>query len=212
MARRRTVVIATAAVLLGFGALLAAGIALLTQTDRGLAVVRSALIPTIAAAMSGRVHVGAIHGTLFTSLTIDSLEVREPNGAPFLNTGRITITYDPRDLLERQGLEPQEELQSGASQGSLQLHPAQTRAVVEQLQYLAENQVLEVDGVVARVVVDERGDQEVQMQWQRSTLQAVRPGSPVGRIVEREFLALDQIEPQRNAFLLVVLEFLRRLE
>lgn len=101
MARRRTVVIATAAVLLGFGALLAAGIAVLTQTDRGLAVVRSALIPTISAAVSGRIHVGAIHGTLFTSLTIDSLEIREPNGKPFINTGRITITYDPRDLLDR---------------------------------------------------------------------------------------------------------------
>lgn len=101
MPRRRTVVIATATVLLCFGALFAGGVALLTQTDRGLALVRTALIPTVSAAMSGRLHVGAIHGTLFTNLTIDSLELREPNGSPFLATGRITLTYDPRDLLDR---------------------------------------------------------------------------------------------------------------
>lgn len=101
MSRRRTVVIATAAVLLCFGALIAAGIAVLTQTDRGLAVVRTALIPTLKAAISGRLHVGSIHGTLFTSLTIDSLELLEPNGGPFITTGRIRLTYDPRDLLDR---------------------------------------------------------------------------------------------------------------
>ncbi|MBC8088424.1 MAG: translocation/assembly module TamB domain-containing protein [Phycisphaerae bacterium] len=101
MPRRRTVVIATATVLLCFGALFAGGVALLTQTDRGLAIVRTALIPTISAAISGQLHVGAIHGTLFTNLTIDSLELREPNGGPFLATGRIRLTYDPRDLLDR---------------------------------------------------------------------------------------------------------------
>jgi len=101
MTRRRTVVIATAAVLLGLGAMFAGGIALLTQTDRGLALVRTAIIPTVSAAISGRLHIGAIHGTLFTNLTIDSLELREPNGGPFLATGRIRITYDPRDLLDR---------------------------------------------------------------------------------------------------------------
>lgn len=101
MSRRRTVVIATAAVLLAFGALFAGGIALLTQTDRGLDVLRTALIPTAKAAISGRLHIGNIHGTLFTNLTIDSLELLEPNGGPFINTGRIRISYDPRDLLDR---------------------------------------------------------------------------------------------------------------
>lgn len=101
MSRRRTVVIATATVLLCFGALIAGGIAILTQTDRGLAVVRSALIPTVSAAISGRLHIGAIHGTLFTNLTIDSLQLLEPNGGPFLTTGKIRISYDPRDLLDR---------------------------------------------------------------------------------------------------------------
>ncbi|MEP6835875.1 MAG: translocation/assembly module TamB domain-containing protein [Gemmatimonas sp.] len=101
MPRRRTVVIATATVLLSFGALFVGGIALLTQTDRGLELIRTAVMPTVSAALSGQLHVGRIHGTLFTNLTIDSLEIREPNGGPFVNTGRIKLTYDPRDLLDR---------------------------------------------------------------------------------------------------------------
>ena len=101
MARRRTIVIATATVLLALGATLAGGIAVLTQTDRGRAIIREALVPTLASAISGKLYVGAIHGSLFTDLTIDSLEIREPNGGPFVNTGRITVTYDPRDLIDR---------------------------------------------------------------------------------------------------------------
>src|SRR5437763_187360 len=101
MSRRKTVVIATASVLLGLAALLAAGVAALTQTDRGLALVRSALIPSLSTAVAGRLYVGRIHGSLFSDITIDSLELREPNGEPFLSTGRLKLTYDPRDLLDR---------------------------------------------------------------------------------------------------------------
>jgi translocation and assembly module TamB len=101
MIRRRTVVVATAAVLLCLGAALAGGIAMLTQTDRGLSYLRSALVPTLSAAIDGHLYVGDIHGSLFSDLTIDSLELREPNGGPFLSTGRIKLTYDPRDLLDR---------------------------------------------------------------------------------------------------------------
>ncbi|MEP6778447.1 MAG: hypothetical protein ABJC26_01055, partial [Gemmatimonadaceae bacterium] len=101
MARRRTVVIVTASVLLSLGAAFVGGIAMLTQTDRGRAVIRDALVPAISSAISGRLYVGAIHGSLFTDLTIDTLELREPNGKPFLSTGRVTVTYDPRDLIDR---------------------------------------------------------------------------------------------------------------
>lgn len=93
--------IATSAVLLFLVALLAGTVAVLTRTDRGIAVVRSVLVPTVAAAIDGQLYVGAIHGSLFSDITIDSLEIREPNGLPFLNTGRIKLTYDPRDLLDR---------------------------------------------------------------------------------------------------------------
>lgn len=101
MARRRTVVLVTAAVLLGIGALCVGAIATLTQTDVGRATIMRALVPTIAATIPGKLYVGKVGGTLFTDITIDSLSIREPNGAPFISTGPIRITYDPRDLLDR---------------------------------------------------------------------------------------------------------------
>lgn len=101
MSRRRTVVLATATVLLGIVVLCVSAVAVLTQTDRGRALIMSVLVPTVQAAIPGRLYVGRVSGTLFTDITIDSLELREPNGAPFLSTGPIRLTYDPRDLLDR---------------------------------------------------------------------------------------------------------------
>lgn len=99
--RRRTIVLATATVLLGIVALGVSAIVVLTQTDRGRALILSAIGPTLRAAVPGPLYVGRISGTLFTDITIDSLELREPNGRPFLATGPVRITYDPRDLLDR---------------------------------------------------------------------------------------------------------------
>jgi len=99
--RRRTIVLATATVLLAIGALCVGGIATLTQTDRGRALIMDALVPTLSAAMPGKLYVGKVGGTLFTDVTIDSLDIRAPDGTPFISTGRIRVTYDPRDLLDR---------------------------------------------------------------------------------------------------------------
>jgi translocation and assembly module TamB len=99
--RRRTIVLATAAVLLGFLVLVVGTIASLTQTDRGRALIMRVAVPALSAIVPGKLYVGRVSGTLFTDLTIDSLDIREPSGAPFLTTGRIHLEYDPRDLLDR---------------------------------------------------------------------------------------------------------------
>ncbi len=99
--RRRTVVLATAAVLLSLVALLVGGVAALTQTDRGRAVIMRALVPVISGAIPGRLYVGKVSGTLFTDITIDSIDIRTADGTPFLSTGPIRASYDPRDLLDR---------------------------------------------------------------------------------------------------------------
>jgi translocation and assembly module TamB len=99
--RRRVVVLATAAVLLALVAGAVGGVAALTQTVRGRAVIRRALVPVLQAAIPGRLYVGAIGGTLFTDLTLDSLEIRTPAGRPFLATGPVRVAWDPRDLLDR---------------------------------------------------------------------------------------------------------------
>ena len=99
--RRRKVVLATATVLLTLLVLVVGGITMLTQTNRGRALIMRAAMPVLAAMIPGRLYVGRVSGTLFTDITIDSLEIREPNGSPFLATGRIHAQYDPRDLLDR---------------------------------------------------------------------------------------------------------------
>jgi len=99
--RRRTVVLATAAVLLSIVALIVGGVGALTQTDRGRAVIMRALVPVISSAIPGKLYVGKVSGTLFTDITIDSIDIRSADGTPFLSSGPIRATYDPRDLLDR---------------------------------------------------------------------------------------------------------------
>lgn len=98
--RRRTIVLATAAVLLLLLAISAGSVVALTQTDRGRALLVRAILPLARRAMPGSLYVGAVHGTLFSDITIDTLDIRAPDGTPFLSTGPIRATYDPRDLLD----------------------------------------------------------------------------------------------------------------
>jgi translocation and assembly module TamB len=101
MARPRTIIFTAAGLLLGVLLLALGGVAGLTQTDRGRAVLRQALLPVVRAAVPGRLHVGVIGGNLFTTLTVDSLELRAPDGTLVLASGPIRVEYDPRDLLAR---------------------------------------------------------------------------------------------------------------
>ncbi|WP_337169279.1 translocation/assembly module TamB domain-containing protein [Gemmatimonas aurantiaca] len=98
--RRRTIVLATAAVLMTVLVAIVGGIVVLTQTDRGRAAILRAVLPAVRATMPGKLYVGKIGGTLFTDITIDSLDIRAPDGTPFLSTGPVRATYDPRDLLD----------------------------------------------------------------------------------------------------------------
>ena len=98
--RRRTIVLGTATVLLTLLVAVVGGIVGLTQTDGGRALILRSVLPLARAAVPGRLYVGRVGGTLFSDITVDSVELRAPDGIPFLSTGPIRITYDPRDLLE----------------------------------------------------------------------------------------------------------------
>ncbi|HMS02507.1 MAG TPA: hypothetical protein PKE51_06015, partial [Gemmatimonadaceae bacterium] len=101
MARPRTIIFTAAGLLLGLLLVALGAVAGLTQTDRGRAVLRGAVLPLARAAIPGRLHLGTIGGNLFTTLTIDSLELTAPDGTLFLRTGPVRVSYDPRDLLAR---------------------------------------------------------------------------------------------------------------
>ncbi|AMW04203.1 translocation/assembly module TamB domain-containing protein [Gemmatimonas phototrophica] len=98
--RRRTIVLGTAAVLLSLLVAVVGGIVSLTQTDSGRALILRTVLPLARAALPGRLYVGKVGGNLFNDITIDSVDVRAPDGTPFLSTGPIRVQFDPRDLLD----------------------------------------------------------------------------------------------------------------
>lgn len=98
--RRRTIVLGVAAVLLTLLVAVVGGIVALTQTDGGRALIMRTVMPIARAAVPGKLYVGRVGGNLFSDITIDTVDVRAPDGTPFLSTGPIRVTYDPRDLLD----------------------------------------------------------------------------------------------------------------
>ncbi len=97
--RRRTIVLVTASAMLLLLVIGVSTVVALTQTDLGRAMILRAVLPAARAAIPGQLHVGRIGGTLFTDITVDSIDLRTPDGTPFLSVGRVRATYDPRDLL-----------------------------------------------------------------------------------------------------------------
>lgn len=76
----------------------------MTQTSFGRERVRSYLEKQVARRIRGSMHIGAIGGSFLTGVTIDSLEIRDEQDSLFLSTGRITLRYDPRDLIDQRVL------------------------------------------------------------------------------------------------------------
>ncbi|MCU0649373.1 MAG: hypothetical protein MUF00_15355, partial [Gemmatimonadaceae bacterium] len=99
--RRRDIVFVTAMLLLGLVALSGVALGLLTQSDRGQQFLVRLAAQQVQRGMQGRLHVGRVSGTLFTSLVIDTLALRDWQDSVVLTSGRIALTWDPRDLLDR---------------------------------------------------------------------------------------------------------------
>lgn len=98
--RRRTIVLGTAAVLLTMLVAIVGGIVALTQTNGGRALILRTVMPIARAAVPGKLYVGKVGGNLFRDITIDSVDLRAPDGTPFLSTGPIKVSFEPRDLLD----------------------------------------------------------------------------------------------------------------
>lgn len=101
MSRRRTVVLASAATLFALGGLLAAGVAFITQTRWGRDQIRAQAMTFINARFQGKMYIGHLEGSLFSTLVVDSFAIREKNDSLFISTGPISLRFDPRDLLDR---------------------------------------------------------------------------------------------------------------
>ncbi|HVZ47806.1 MAG TPA: translocation/assembly module TamB domain-containing protein, partial [Gemmatimonadaceae bacterium] len=100
MGRRQLLVIVTAVAMLLIGAGLVGGLVAATQSDGGREWLRALASRELNRGLRGRLHVGRISGTFLTDLTIDSLELRDPDDSVFLASGPLTLRYDPRDLVD----------------------------------------------------------------------------------------------------------------
>jgi translocation and assembly module TamB len=99
--RRRLVALVSGLSLLGLGFLATLAAVLVTRSDTGRDWVRELLMTRLKGSVHGRMYVGKISGSMLTGVVVDSLEIRDEEDSLFLATGRISVTYDPRDLWDR---------------------------------------------------------------------------------------------------------------
>jgi translocation and assembly module TamB len=73
-----------------------------TRTNYGQEELRRFIQSQLAGSVRGKVYVGPISGGLLTGITIDSFAIRDAdNDSLLISTGRITASYDPRDLIDK---------------------------------------------------------------------------------------------------------------
>jgi hypothetical protein len=103
MPRRRTVVLATGAMIVLLTIILA-GVAIgITQTAFGREQIRRFIASRLEGSVKdrGTVTLGTLRGSLLTGLTLDSLAIRGADDSLFFSTGPIYVRYDIRDLIDR---------------------------------------------------------------------------------------------------------------
>lgn len=100
MGRRRLVVLLSATAMLALGGSMVGALIAATQSDGGRDWIRSALERQLAHGITGRLHLGRLSGSFLTDLSIDSLQITDPDDSVFIAIGPTRVTYDPRDILD----------------------------------------------------------------------------------------------------------------
>jgi len=90
--------------LLGLGLLVVAVVAGVLKTQFGRDFTRNYVEDLIAPKVKGKLHIGRITGLSFGGATIDSAEIRGPDDSVFVALRRITVRWDPRDLVDKRTL------------------------------------------------------------------------------------------------------------
>jgi hypothetical protein len=103
MSRRRVIALVSASLILLLGLVVVALVMATTQTAFGREQIRRLLNERVSLSLRGRgtMYIGTIHGSLFTGVVIDSLQIRDAEDSLFIATGPIVVKYDPRDLIDK---------------------------------------------------------------------------------------------------------------
>ncbi|MDB4890779.1 MAG: hypothetical protein JWL61_2634, partial [Gemmatimonadetes bacterium] len=101
MTRRNFIALVSLCVLAMLGVIVVGVGMYATQSARGQDALRDWVQARVASSINGKVHIGRISGSFLTGVTIDSLELRDDEDSLFFASGRIGLSYDPRDLVDR---------------------------------------------------------------------------------------------------------------
>jgi translocation and assembly module TamB len=100
--RRRLVALVSAIALLVIGFVTVVTGLFVTHTSYGQDELRRLIQGQLAGAIRGKVYLGPMSGGFLTGVTVDSFAIRDAdNDSLLLSTGRITASYDPRDLIDK---------------------------------------------------------------------------------------------------------------
>ncbi len=101
MTRRKLVALVGAIALLLIGLVVISTSLFLTRTDTGRAQVRGIVVPLLEKKWpNAKIYVGKVGGSLITGITIDSIAIRDRRNELFLSTGRVTLEWNWRDLID----------------------------------------------------------------------------------------------------------------
>ena len=100
--RRRLVALVSAIALLVIGFVTVVTGLFVTHTSYGQDELRRFIQAQLASAIRGKVYIGPMRGGFITGIQIDSFAIRDAdNDSLLISTGRITASYDPRDLIDK---------------------------------------------------------------------------------------------------------------
>ena len=101
MKRRKLVALVAAAVLGTLTLVVFATAVFVTRTTAGREWLRGFVQPFVAGvAKGGSVYVGHLSGNLLNQVTVDSFAIRDKRGELLVSTGRVTVSYNPRDIAD----------------------------------------------------------------------------------------------------------------
>jgi translocation and assembly module TamB len=101
MKRRHLVVLVSAITLVTIIFVAAVTIGVGVGTDPGRDQIRGLVQQQIGSRVHGKVHIGRVRGGFLTGFTIDSFAIRDLQDSILVSTGRVTVQYDLRDLMDR---------------------------------------------------------------------------------------------------------------
>ena len=101
MSLRRRVFLAFATIVVGMLGVLVVGVGVLTRTGWGRARLLDYVVDQVNNGIQGTLYIGHISGSVFTGMSIDTLEIRDRSDSLFVAAARVELAYDPRDLLDR---------------------------------------------------------------------------------------------------------------